>query len=165
MAKKAQHSDEEKQRALAMLAANVGVSEVAARLGIPKQTISRWKTEGQNDEAFAAQQRKNKARLVDASWEAIHDAAEITVRRLKAARTDESAFMTLLDQIEEDEEISETKRAELYRKFKKLSVADLSDLSKVISVLYDKQALAAEEATAIMGGEGKLEVCLKVVEG
>ncbi|WP_283673066.1 helix-turn-helix domain-containing protein [Butyricicoccus sp. Marseille-Q5471] len=163
MAKKV-HSDDDKQRALAMLAAGVGVSETADRLGIPKQTISRWKTEGQTDEVFVAQQRKNKARLVDASWEAIHDATEITVRRLKAARKDERAFLELLDEIENDEEISETRRTELYRKFKKLSVSDLSDLSKVISVLYDKQALAANESTENIGGSGKLEVSLKVVK-
>lgn len=162
---KPKHDDATRQRALAMLAAGAGVSETADRTGIPKQTISRWKAEGENDDVFKAQQRRNKARLVDASWEAIHDAAEITVRRLKAARRDESAFMALLDEIERDDEISESKRAELYRKFKKLSVTDLSDLSKVISVLYDKQALAADESTAIVDGGGKLEVCLKVVDG
>lgn len=161
---KPQHDDATKQRALAMLAAGAGVSEVEKRLGVPKQTVSRWKKDGESDADFKAQQRKNKARLVDASWEAIHDATEITVRRLKAAREDEGALLVLLNEIEGDDGISETKRAELYRKFKKLSVADLSDLSKVISVLYDKQALAADESTAIVDGGGKLEVCLKVVD-
>ncbi|WP_087066439.1 helix-turn-helix domain-containing protein [Intestinibacillus massiliensis] len=162
MAKKP-HNEEVKQRALAMLAAGVGVSEVAARLGVPKQTVSRWKAEGTNDAVFAEQQRKNKARLVDTAWEAIHDATEITAKRLRTAREDEKAFAVLLDEIEGAEHITEDQRAALFRKFQKLKVTDLGELSRVIGTLYDKQALAASEATAIVGGTGKLDVTLKVV--
>lgn len=147
MAKGVKHDDETRCRALAMLAASVGVSEVAGRLGVPKQTVSRWKSEVETDPEYKKLQQKNKARFVDGAWEGIHCASELAVRRLKRAFEHEDAFGKIVEAIDDDEDLSEESRKEIMRKLRKLEVMDMNEISRVISVLYDKQALASDETT------------------
>ena len=98
-----------------------------------------------------------KDKFVDEAWEMIEDAKSLLARKLKRALEDEDKLDEILDAFAnmEDEQgngLSDKAIRELYRKFSALKLEDVRALSTVVGTLYDKQALAAKEATQIVGG-------------
>ena len=98
-----------------------------------------------------------KDKFVDDAWAMLEDAKSLLERRLKRALEDEDKLDEILDAFAdmEDEQgngLSDKALRELYRKFSALKLEDVRALSTVLGTLYDKQALAAKEATQILGG-------------
>lgn len=98
-----------------------------------------------------------KDKFVDDAWAMLEDAKSLLARKLKRALEDEDKLDEILDAFEnmEDEQgngLSDKALRELYRKFSALKLEDVRALSTVVGTLYDKQALAAKEATQIVGG-------------
>jgi hypothetical protein len=98
-----------------------------------------------------------KDKFADDAWRMLDDAKCLLERRLKRALEEEDKLDEILDAFAdmEDEQgngLSEKALRELYRKFSSLKLEDIRALSTVLGTLYDKQALAAKDATQIVGG-------------
>lgn len=125
------YSEEVKEKALAMVAISNSISAVAQELGIPRSTLTSWIAEHEEDAAengnasIAELRRKQKENFVNDSWSNIRKSLSLIEERLdKALNAPEDP----------NNEIS------------------LRELASIISTLYDKQALCAREATAIVEG-------------
>ena len=101
--------------------------------------------------------QSKKDKFVDDAWRMLDDAKCLLERRLKRALEDEDKLDEILDAFAEMEDekgngLSDKALRELYRKFSALKLEDVRALSTVLGTLYDKQALAAKDATQIVGG-------------
>ena len=120
-------TDEERIKAIEMMAVS-SVLDVSRQMGIPESTLRAWrdgKTKGskENAEEFAKLRAEKKAEFVLAAWDSINDAQDLLKDKIKA------------DKARPVEE----------RQLK------AQDLTNIIGVLYDKQALASNDATVNAG--------------
>lgn len=118
------------------------------------------------EEAAAEKEKKRKETLVankkkfsNDSWDNIKKAQEVINRRLDRALKQEAAIDELVDIVlnANDEELSEEQKKSLLHKLRKIRVDDVRDVVVVIGTLYDKQALANDEATNIVDGGLQVE--------
>jgi transposase-like protein len=120
-------TEEERIKAIEMMAVS-SVLDVSRQTGIPESTLRAWrdgktKSSKQNAEEFAKLRAEKKAEFVEKAWDGIND-----------------AIVLLKDKLKADKELSAEER-----KLKS------TDLTNIIGVLYDKQALANNEATLNAG--------------
>ena len=118
---------EERIKAIEMMAVS-SVLDVSRQTGIPESTLRAWrdgktKSSKEDAEEFAKLRAQKKAEFVEKAWEGIND-----------------AIVLLKDKLKADKELSADER--------KLRAQDLTN---IIGVLYDKQALASNEATLNAG--------------
>ena len=118
------------------------------------------------EEAAAEKEKKRKETLVankkkfsNDSWDNISKAQKIINRRLDRALKQEGAIDEIVDIVlnAKDEELSEEQKKSLLHKLRKIRVDDVRDVVVVIGTLYDKQALANDEATNIVDGGLQVE--------
>ena len=76
-------NDDIKEKALAMLATNNNLSEVARNLGINESTLRTWKNS--NNDEFTKLRTKKKEEFVNRAWEVISLGQKILIRDLKTA--------------------------------------------------------------------------------
>jgi hypothetical protein len=141
------YSDETREKALALLAANDNASAVARELGLPTSTVASWRKEKAKDDKYADLRRKKQKAFINKAWEAIERSTKIAETRLKMAEKYTDELMELLAGCREAEEMTEKE----YRAFRplveKIAMYDISDIMKVISTMYDK-GIALEDRTA-----------------
>lgn len=160
MAQGKKYNDDIKEKALALLAVNNNASHVAKELGLPKTTVFTWKKEynercKENGEETIEQLRnENKKKFVNDAWRLIDKTKTLLERRLDRAIESEDELDELVEEIckLDNKELTNEQRKVLYSKIKSLKLEQTKELAVVLGTLYDKQALANKEATAIVEG-------------
>lgn len=161
MARGQKYNDDLKEKAFALLAVNNSVSLVAKELGLPRSTVKSWKedydkkAEISGEPTIANLRQENKKRFVADAWRLIDKTKTLLERRLDRALTNEDELDELLDEIckLDNKELSNEQRKAMYQKVKSLKLEQTKELAVVLGTLYDKQALANKEATAIIEGD------------
>lgn len=161
MARGQKYNDDLKEKAFALLAVNNSVSLVAKELGLPRSTVKSWKedydkkAEISGEPTIANLRQENKKRFVEDAWRLIDKTKTLLERRLDRALTNEDELDELLDEIckLDNKELSNEQRKAMYQKIKSLKLEQTKELAVVLGTLYDKQALANKEATAIIEGD------------
>ena len=153
MAQGKKYNDDIKEQALALLSVNNNVGEVAKQLGLPYKTVYNWRNQPSNDTPNLEKLRnENKEKFVNKSWEIIGKAQKLIDKRMNRAIEFEDEIDELIDRIAIDDSLTDAEIKSIITKIKKLKLESATELSTVIGTLYDKQALANKEATAIVEG-------------
>lgn len=179
MAQGKKYSDEIKEKAIALLSCN-NASFVAEQLSLPYSTVKTWEikalkqakrdletreaSEGDDEvtkptKRFTEQnlielRQKKKEDFINDAWKLIDLSKGVLEKRLTRARDNEEALDELVDEIckLDYKTLTTQQRQALYMKLSKIKVEDVKSLATVLGTLYDKQALANKEATAIVEG-------------
>lgn len=149
------YGDEIKEKAYALLMAGNNVSFVSKQLELPYTTVKSWeKGLEKKDDNFVELRNKKKEEFVKDSWKIINLAKTLLERRLARAITSEDDLDELVAEITELDykELTGSQRKGLYAKVAAIKVEDVGKIATVLGTLYDKQALANKEATAIVEG-------------
>jgi hypothetical protein len=120
-------TDEERIKAIEMMAVS-SVLDVSRQTGIPESTLRAWrdgktKRSKENAEEFARLRAEKKAEFALSAWDGINDAIDLLKDKLKADKAHPVELRMLKS----------------------------TDLTNIIGVLYDKQALASDDATVNAG--------------
>ena len=94
----------------------------------------------------------NKEKFIKQSWDIIGKAQKLIDKRMNRAIEFENEIDALIDRIAIDDSLTDAEIKSIITKIKKLKLESATELSTVIGTLYDKQALANKEATAIVDG-------------
>ena len=160
MAQGKKYNDDIKEKARALLAVNNSTSFVARELGLPTSTITSWKKQfeaEEGDESFAKLRQKKKEEFVRQAWNDIDLASSILHRRLERAANEEEKLDDLLAKVVLDPNVSVEEKKAFIAQIVSIKLMDVSKVCTAIGLLYDKQALASKEATAVVGGTVKFE--------
>lgn len=160
MAKGQKYNDDIREKAIALLTVNNSVSFVARELGLPRSTVKSWKeafdkeAEESGEDNIAKLRQKKKEDFINDAWKLIDLSKGVLEKRLTRARDNEEALDELVDEIckLDYKTLTSQQRQSLYMKLAKIKVEDVKSLATVLGTLYDKQALANKEATAIVEG-------------
>jgi hypothetical protein len=153
MAQGKKYNDDIKEQALALLSVNNNLAEVSRKTGIPETTLRTWLSKSEKSEKNIVELRaKNKEKFVNKSWEIINKAQKLIDKRMNRAIEFENEIDALIDRIAIDDSLTDAEIKSIITKIKKLKLESATELSTVIGTLYDKQALANKEATAIVDG-------------
>lgn len=160
MAKGQKYNDDIREKAIALLTVNNSVSFVARELGLPRSTVKSWKeafdkeAEANGEDNIAKLRKKKKEDFINDAWKLIDLSKGVLEKRLTRARDNEEALDELVDEIckLDYKTLTSQQRQSLYMKLAKIKVEDVKSLATVLGTLYDKQALANKEATAIVEG-------------
>lgn len=110
--------------------------------------------EAEKEQKRKAELLENKKKFSKDSWDNISKAQKIINRRLNRALKQEGAIDEIVDIVlsADGEELSEEQKKSILQKLRKIRLDDVRDIAVVIGTLYDKQALANDEATNIIEG-------------
>lgn len=154
------YNDDLKEKAFALLAVNNSVSYVAKELGLPRSTVKSWKetydikAEESGEPTIAILRQKKKEEFVENAWRLIDKTKTLIERRLDRAIESEDELDRLVEEIcrIDHKDLTEPQRKALYSKISAIKIENVKELAVVLGTLYDKQALANKEATAIVEG-------------
>lgn len=160
MAKGQKYNDDIREKAIALLTVNNSVSFVARELGLPRSTVKSWKeafdkeAEESGEDNIAKLRQKKKEDFINDAWKLIDLSKGVLEKRLTRAMDNEEALDELVEEISklDYKTLMSQQRQALYMKLAKIKVDDVKSLATVLGTLYDKQALANKEATAIVEG-------------
>lgn len=170
MAQGKKYNDDIKEKAYALLAVNNSVSYVAEQLGLPRSTVKTWKEQfdkkakenGEDD--IAKLRQKKKEDFVNKAWKLIDDAITVAQKRITRELDFEDnvdlvaeALKKNAKEIEKETGVGWFELLNLVDKLKALKNFKLGEISTLIGTIYDKQALANKEATAIVDGEVRVK--------
>lgn len=175
MAQGQKYNDDIKERAFALLASNNNAQYVAKTLGIPYTTVKTWEkkwleqtkapkgeegTTNADEDSLVELRKKKKEEFVEKAWKLIDDSIAVAQKRIKRELDFEDNVDIVAEALKKNaKEIEKTtgvgwfELLNLIDKLKTLKNFKLSELSTLIGTIYDKQALANKEATAIVEGE------------
>ena len=194
MARGQKYNDDIKEKAFTLLAVNNNVQEVAKQLDLPYNTVKTWekkflkeaeeqqkaKAEAENNQEAEDKQdtnlrtenlvelrNKKKKEFVDSSWNIISKAQTLLERRITRALEKEDELDSLVTEIEQLDykDLSLEQRKALHKKMAAIKVEDVGKLATMLGTLYDKQALANNEATSKVDGVIRIEDIIKKAEG
>lgn len=160
MAKGQKYNDDIKEKAIALLTVNNSVSYVARELGLPRSTVKSWKetydrdAEKGGEDTIAKLRQKKKEEFVEDAWGLINKIKTLLERRLDRAIDGEDEIDALVEEITklDHKQLTDSQRKALYSRIAAIKVESVKELAVVLGTLYDKQALANKEATAIVEG-------------
>lgn len=162
MAKGKKYNDDIKEMAYALLTVNNNVQYVADKLNLPYSTVQTWKEKliKNNDKSnFVEVREKNKEKFIDKAWQLIADSLTVAQKRItRELKLEENvdivadALKKNAKKIEEEKGVGWFELLGLIDELKKLKNFKLGEISTLIGTIYDKQALANKEATAILDG-------------
>ena len=138
-----------KEKCLSIVASTGNCGEASRQTGIPRNTIIGWMKENDEFEQYRADKKQE---FIDKSWEIINKAQKLIDKRMNRAIEFENEIDALIDRIAIDDSLTDAEIKSIITKIKKLKLESATELSTVIGTLYDKQALANKEATAIVDG-------------
>lgn len=106
------------------------------------------------DESLIELRKKKKAEFVDDAWGLIGKIRTLLERRLDRALDSEDVLDELVEEITQldHKQLTDSQRKALYLKMSSIKIESVKELAVVLGTLYDKQALANKEATAIVEG-------------
>ena len=151
------YNDDVRERALAMLATNNSVSFVAQEMNIPRSTLESWRVSADKharesgEDTLEELRAQRKEQFINSAWDSIDAAMKLIHSRLIRALDEEKQLDEIIDKLTVAELPPNELRAAV-RRLNVLKVEDLRTLTMAMATLYDKAALAAKEATAIIDG-------------
>ncbi len=176
MAQGKKYNDDVKEKAFALLACNNNTQAVAEELGIPYTTVKTWEKKWLNgvhkqketsvktitkpcEDNLVELRNKKKEEFVENAWELIGKVRTLLERRLDRAILSENIIDELVEEITklDSKQLTDSQRKALYSKISAIKIENVRELSTVLGTLYDKQALANKEATAIVEGDIKVK--------
>ena len=170
--------DNVKEKILAELAAGTSISDLARRYNIAKSTISGWKKALSNPgneqklDEFEQLRTEKKKEFIKGAWGLIDDSLAVAKTRMSRARRLEENIDILVAAIKKNnEEITkETGLAwfdllDIIKELHSLKNPKLSEISTLIGTIYDKQAVASNEATAKTEHSVTIEDFVKDIQG
>lgn len=155
------YNDDVRERALAMLAVNNSISYVAREMGLPRSTLVSWTVSADKEaresggDTLEDLREQRKERFINSAWDSIDLSMELIHSRLERAVQAEEKLDAIIDRLSAADLPPKELRAAV-KELNALKVEDLRTLVVVLGTLYDKQALASKEATAIIDGSMKL---------
>lgn len=171
MAQGKKYNDDIKEKAYALLACNNNAQVVADELGIPYTTVKTWERKWLNKAKEQAEatgetvtkhdednlielRKKKKAEFVEDAWGLIGKIRTLLERRIDRALDSEDKLDELVEEITklDNKQLTDAQRKALYSKMHSIKIESTKELAVVLGTLYDKQALANKEATAIVEG-------------
>ena len=184
-------NDDIKEKAFALLATNNNAKVVADTLGLKYTTVKTWekkflkeaeeqqkaKAEAENNQEAEDKQdtnlrtenlvelrNKKKKEFVDSSWNIISKTQTLLERRITRALEKEDELDSLVTEIEQLDykDLSQEQRKALHKKMAAIKVEDVGKLATMLGTLYDKQALANNEATSKVDGVIRIEDIIKI---
>ncbi|HRF69869.1 MAG TPA: helix-turn-helix domain-containing protein [Candidatus Pelethenecus sp.] len=177
MAQGKKYNDDVKEKAFALLACNNNTQAVAEELGIPYTTVKTWEKKWINNGAHKQEEtpekpitkhgednlvelrNKKKEEFVENAWELIGKVRTLLERRLDRAILSENIIDEIVEEITklDSKQLTDSQRKALYSKISAIKIENVKELATVLGTLYDKQALANKEATAIVEGDIKVK--------
>lgn len=177
MAQGKKYNDDIKEKAFALLACNNNAMDVAKQLGLKYTTVKTWEkkyleqskelaekrarggdsyevTKSESEFDLEKLRNENKKKFVNDAWRLIDKTKTLLERRLDRAIESEDELDRLVEEIcrLDNKDLTYEQRKALYSKIKSLKLEQAKELAVVLGTLYDKQALANKEATAIVEG-------------
>ena len=140
------YTDEDRIKALELLALGNSLTSVSEMLGIPDATISDWSesnTKGSRqlkeelDKDFGDIRKKRKEKFINNCWNIIDKTISLLERKIQ-------------EELDKEEDCNK---------------ARVSELTTALGTLYDKQALASNEATQNITGSLTVEALIDKVKG
>ncbi len=106
------------------------------------------------DESLIELRKKKKEEFVEDAWGLIGKIRSLLERRLDRALDSENVLDELVEEITklDHKQLTDSQRKALYCKMSAIKIESVKELAVVLGTLYDKQALANKEATAIVEG-------------
>jgi len=177
------YTDLDRIKALELLAMGHTLSDVHRTLGIPISTIKGWRDEKTlgakavikelDTSELAGVRKLKKQEFVNCAWNIIGMANKLLSRRLTRSVEQEDAIDALLALAEEEilsiegitpSEIN-SKMKKIHMQIAELRLEDITKLSTTLGTLYDKQALASNEATQNINATVSIESMIDKVKG
>ena len=140
-----------KEQAIALLATNNNIAEISRQLNIQENTLRTWKKnlesgKDKDCENFVELREQKKKEFVDSAWANIELATSILNKRLARAYFQEELLDKMLEEASK-EVVGSDARKTLAKNIANMRLDDINKISTTLGTLYDKQALAAGEAT------------------
>ena len=106
------------------------------------------------DESLIELRKKKKEEFIEDAWGLIGKIRSLLERRLDRALDSEDVLDELVEEITklDHKQLTDSQRKALYLKMSSIKIESVKELAVVLGTLYDKQALANKEATAIVEG-------------
>jgi transposase-like protein len=138
-----------REKCLSIVASTGNVSEASKQTGIPETTIRDWIK--QNDE-FVEYRNNKKQEFIDKSWEIINKAQKLIDSRVVRAIEYDELLNKQIELIKQDKKLTEQDKINAIEFILQKKAENTKDMAVILGTLYDKQALANKEATAIVEG-------------
>ena len=158
------YTDEDRIKALELLALGHSLSDVSRTFNIPITTIHNWekeKTDGArelkkelNSEELERIRKEKKEEFVAKANDIIKKGLSLLDKRITRALEEEESLDELICELvkkNNENELSISEIKEIANKLKEMKVQRVSEITTAIGTLYDKQALAIGEATVNAG--------------
>ena len=149
MAKGKKTSPELKEKCIAIAMSTGNVSEAARQTGVAQTTINTWMKE--KDELVKLREYK-KQEFVNQSWEIISAAERILKGRVERAENFDRLIDKQIEAVIQSEDMTEQEKVNAIEMLSQKKAENTKDMAVILGTLYDKQALANKEATAIVDG-------------
>lgn len=140
-------SDEMIYKIIAHYAASGSYVETGREFNMPYNTIKGIVLRNKEKKEFAKLLDNKREEFVSAATEIIDNGMELLNRRFKGALKNESEIEFLIEEILEKCELDEKEAKEIVAKLNKIRVSNVTEIVRTIGVLYEKRALAKDEAT------------------
>lgn len=138
-----------KEKCKAIVAATGNIGEASRQTGIPRNTIKGWVDE---TDGFEQVRKDKKQEFIDNSWQIINSAQELIKNRIKRAKEFDELLDMQIELTRNDDTLSAQEKVNEIEILLQKKAENTKDLSVILGTLYDKQALANKEATAIVDG-------------
>ena len=138
-----------KEKCKAIVAATGNIGEASRQTGIPRNTIKGWVDE---TDGFEQVRKDKKQEFIDNSWQIINSAQELIKSRIKRAKEFDELLDMQIELTRNDDTLSAQEKVNEIEILLQKKAENTKDLSVILGTLYDKQALANKEATAIVDG-------------
>lgn len=125
---------------------------VARRYSMSTSTIRDWVRKAEEDGTIAELRNEKKKEFVNIAWSAIGKGVELINRRVARALENESELDKLIDEVMDNTDISAEEKKAAVKKITAMKLEDITKISTAMGTLYDKAALANNEATQRIDG-------------
>ena len=138
-----------REKCKAIVASTGSIGEASRQTGIPRNTIKGWVDE---TDGFEQVRKDKKQEFIDNSWQIINSAQELIKSRIKRAKEFDELLDMQIELTRNDDTLSAQEKVNEIEILLQKKAENTKDLSVILGTLYDKQALANKEATAIVDG-------------
>ena len=159
------YGSEIREKAYALLSVNDNVSQVARELNLSFSTVNQWKkkfiSEGllvdkeESLKELAKLREEQKKNFVERAWGILGNIQTLMERRVARAVNHENELDKMIEVIQ-GEDLPDVTKAKIIGKLRDAKMEDARSLAVLFGTLYDKQALASNDATNIVDGGVKV---------
>lgn len=146
------YSNIQREQILADYLTEGSITAIARRYSMSSNTIYEWLRKGEEDGTLQKLRDEKKREFINVAWSTIGKGAELINRRVARALENESELDKLIDEIMDNTDISAEEKKAAVKKITAMKLEDITKISTAMGTLYDKAALANNEATQRIDG-------------